>query len=547
LEAVRTQFVGDGMDHHLILEAHEMMLRDQALYDEAKQLIETEQRNAEWAVNKVISRLRGLLDRVSDSYFRERRTDIDFVGERILRNLGGQSTDVQEIEPLQQGTIVVAHDLSPVDTALLAGQRITAFVTEVGGKTSHTSIVSRSLGVPAVVGTHGVFDAAGSGDTIIVDGLQGMVIVRPTSADLEAARRRAASYQQRVNFDLIEAKALPARTLDGVDLIIAGNIELPNEIGALLDRGGEAIGLYRTEFMYLGRRTPPGEEDHYRTYCQIFDEMGDRPVTVRTLDLGGEKIFEGMAAAEAEPNPALGMRAVRYCLERPEIFEPQLAGLLRAGTRGDLRVMLPMISGVDELRQVREVLEGAKRRLVREGKEFNPNVPIGVMVEVPSAAATADLLARESDFFAIGTNDLMQYLLAIDRTNDRVAYLYDPLHPAMLRTLHQIVSAARGAGIPVSICGEMAGDPEHTAILVGMGFDQLSMNAGSIPQVKRLVRELNHHECVTLVEDALRAVTVAEVNELVRDFLAAKAPLASSMWSDADDPDEEPSLEPELV
>lgn len=533
LESIRGRFVGDGMDHQAILEAHEMMLGDQSMLDEAEGLIREEQRNAEWAINKVISRLRGLFDRASDPYFKERRTDIDFVGDRIVRNLVGQVADLNDIEHLlNDGSIVVAHDLSPADTALLSRHRITAFVTEVGGKTSHTSIVARSLGVPAVVGVHGIFDAAGSGDMIMVDGLQGNVILRPTATHLDTARRRADQFQ-RVSLDLLEAKALPARTLDGIDLSITGNIELPHEVASVLDRGGEGIGLYRTEFMFLGRRTAPGEEDHYRTYCQIFDEVGDRPVTVRTLDLGGDKFF-GERQEESEPNPALGLRAVRYCLENPQVFEPQLAGLLRAGSRGNLKIMLPMISGVDELRRVRELINSVTRRLERDGREFNPAVPVGIMIEVPSAVMTADVLAREADFFSVGTNDLIQYLLAIDRTNDRVAYLYNPLHPAMLRTLRRVTDAAQEAGIPVGICGEMAGDPEHTAILIGLGFDQLSMNAGSIPQIKRMIRELRQSDCISLLADAMRCSTPQEVKQLVDDFLRAKAPLASSMWEEVE-------------
>jgi phosphoenolpyruvate-protein phosphotransferase (PTS system enzyme I) len=529
LEAIRGRFRGEGVDHQAILEAHEMMLGDQALLAEAEQLIRDELRNAEWAVNKVIGRLRSMFDRVSDAYFKDRRGDIDFVGDRIVRNLVGQVADVADIGRLDEGTVVVAHDLSPVDTALLSRHRVTAFVTEVGGKTSHTSIIARSQGVPAVVGVHGIFEAAGSGDSVLVDGLDGSVIVRPAPPQIERGRKRLARYQ-RINLDLLEARALPARTLDGIDYTIAGNIELPTEVPHVLDRGGEAIGLYRTEFMFIGRSEPPGEEDHYRTYCQIFDEIGtDREVTVRTLDLGGDKNFSG-AYHDPEPNPALGLRAIRYCLQNPDTFRSQIAGLLRAGTRGKLRIMLPMISVIDELRRAREIIAQVSERLSAEGKEHRKDIPIGIMIEVPSAVLTADHLAREADFFAVGTNDLIQYLLAIDRTNDRVAYLYHPLHPAMLRTLDRITKAAKAQGIPVSVCGEMAGEPEHTPILVGFGMAQLSMNAGSIPQVKRLVRELAREDCEQLLVEALECTTALEVEELVRRFLEAKAPLASQMW-----------------
>jgi phosphotransferase system enzyme I (PtsI) len=522
LEAIRSRFVDDGMDHQAILEAHEMMLGDKALRDEACELIRGDLLNAEWAVSRVIGRLRGLFERVTDTYFRERRGDIDFVGERILRNLVGQAADLSDIGHIEDGTIIVAHDLSPVDTALLSRQRVTAFVTEVGGKTSHTSIVARSLEVPAVVGANGILDAAGGGDLIVVDGLDGTVRIRPTRAQVERGRERSHAFQ-RLNLELLEAKALPATTLDGRNLGIAGNIELPSEIATVLSRGGEGIGLYRTEFMYLGRSEAPREEDHYRTYCRLFDEVGEREVTVRTLDLGGEKIF-GAMPRDTEPNPALGLRAIRYCLRHPEVFKDQVAGLLRAAVNGNLRVMLPMISSVDELHAAKELIAEVVDRLTRQGKEHRSDVPIGIMIEVPSSALTADHLARECDFFAIGTNDLLQYLLAIDRTNERVDYLYHPLYPAVLRVLRMVVDAARETATPVSVCGEMAGDTDHTAVLLGLGVQDLSMNAGSIPRIKRLVRELRQADCEAMLEEAFTLTTYTEVAALVRDFMHSKAP-----------------------
>ncbi len=532
LEGIRGRFVGGGVDHHAILEAHEMMLKDRAMFDEASGLVRSELINAEWAVSRVLARIRGLFDRVTDAYFRERRGDIDFVGERLLRNLVGQTADIADLSHLEDGTIVVAHDLSPVDTALLSRHRVTAFVTEVGGKTSHTSIIARSLEVPAVVGVHGIVEAAGSGDLMVVDGVDGVIVLRPTRSQLEHGRERSEQYRV-MNLDLLEAKSLPARTVDGQDITVAGNIELPSEVATVLARGGQAIGLYRTEFIFLGRTDAPGEEDHYRTYALVFDEMEDRQVTIRTLDLGGEKIFNPKGH-EPEPNPALGLRAIRYCFEHPDMFEAQIAGLLRAATKGNLRILLPMISGVGELRMAKEIIAGVERRLEREGKEYKKDVPIGIMVEVPSAAVAADLLAKECDFFAVGTNDLMQYLLAVDRTNERVDYLYHPLHPAMLRTLNMVTSSARKAGIPVSVCGEMAGDTEHVPILVGLGFTQLSCNAAAIPKVKRTIRELRRADCEALVASALECGTHQEVDELVRDFLRFKVVPAAAPWEKED-------------
>ena len=528
LESIRNRFVGGGVDHHAILEAHEMMLNDRAMLEEAVGLMRVELINAEWAVSRVLARIRSLFDRVTDSYFRERRGDIDFVGERLLRNLVGQTADVADIAHLDDGTIVVAHDLSPVDTALLSRHRITAFVTEVGGKTSHTSIIARSIEVPAVVGIHGIVEATGSGDLMVVDGVEGVVVLRPTHTQLDQGRERSEQFRV-MNLDLLEAKSLSACTLDGHEITVAGNMELPSEVATILARGGEAVGLYRTEFLFLGRTDSPGEEDHYRTYALVFDEMGDRQVTIRTLDLGGEKIFNPKGH-DPEPNPALGLRAIRYCFAHPDLFEAQIAGLLRAATRGNLRILLPMISGVGELRMAKEIIAGVERRLEREGKEFKRGVPIGIMVEVPSAAVVADLLAKECDFFSVGTNDLMQYLLAVDRTNERVDYLYHPLNPAMLRTLVMVTKAGRDAGIQVSVCGEMAGDAEHTPILVGLGFTQLSCNAAAIPKVKRVVRELRWEDCEELTNAALECATHQEVDELVRDFLRAKLAPAASQW-----------------
>jgi phosphotransferase system enzyme I (PtsI) len=527
LESIRGKFVGDGMDHQTILEAHEMMLRDRGLLEEAIELISSQLYNAEWAISRVIGRLRAIFERVSDAYFRERRGDIDFVGDRIIRNLVGQSADIADVGGLEDGTIIVAHDLSPVDAALLSRQRVTAFVTEVGGKTSHTTIVARSLEIPAVVGAHGILDAAGSSDVIVVDGLDGTVMLRPSRAQMDRGRKRSDLYR-RQSLELLEAKALPARTLDGHDMAVVGNIELPNEVATVLNRGGEGIGLYRTEFLFLGRSDPPGEEDHYRTYCRIFDEIGEREVTVRTLDLGGEKIF-GAMPREVEPNPALGLRAIRYCLRHPEVFRQQIAGLLRAANHGKLRIMLPMISGIDELRQARQIIDEVKERFARDGREHRADVPIGIMIEVPSAVLTADALAQECDFFAIGTNDLLQYLLAIDRTNERVDYLYTPLHPAVLRTLQMITEAASRARIPVSVCGEMAGESLHAPIFLALGISQLSMNAGSIPRVKRLIRELRKDECKSLLREALACITHNEAAKMVRTFVHTKTSIAPSL------------------
>lgn len=517
LAAIRERCADDGKEHQNILEAHTMMLRDKTMLHEIEGLITEENLNAEWAVSRVIGRIRSLFDQLTDAYLKERRGDIDFTGERILRNLVGQHADISDLAALGDDAIVVARDLSPVDTALLTRHTVFAFVTEMGGKTSHTSIIARSLEVPAVVGAKGIFDAAGSGDVIVVDGLDGNVMLRPSRAQLDRGRRRAENYK-RTTLELLQVKALPARTQDGRQIVVAGNIELPSEVPSVLGRGGEAIGLYRTEYMFLGRRELPTEEEHYLTYRRVFDHVGDGQVTVRTLDLGGDKML-GPLHFDNEANPALGLRAIRYCLEHRAIFEAQIAGLLRAGLHGDLRVMLPMISGVEEFLQAKAVIDQVAARLSRDGIAHRADVPVGMMVEVPSAAMCAQDLAQHAAFFSIGTNDLMQYLLAIDRTNERVAHLYRPLHPAMLRILRLIVDAGLAAGISVSVCGEMASDSDVAPIFLGLGVTQLSMNMASIPKIKRLVREMRQDDCERLVAAASACTLVRESEAMVRHFM----------------------------
>jgi phosphotransferase system enzyme I (PtsI) len=516
LTAIRPRLVGAGGEQVGILDAHEMMLRDKSMLEEVVQKIQGERINAEWAVSDVIGRIRSLFDQLTDSYLRERKDDIDFTGDRILRNLVGEHADLSDIGAPGEAAVVVARELNPVDTALITRHKVHAFVTEMGGKTSHTSIVARSLDVPAVVGAHGVLETAGSGDTIVVDGLEGTVMLRPSRAQLERGRRRARRFHQ-LNLSLLEAKALPARTPDGHTLSVQGNIEVAGEVAGVLDRGGEGIGLYRTEYMFLGRDDLPSEDEHAEAYRRIFALLGDRPVTVRTFDLGGDKVFG--PAHHDEANPALGLRAIRLCLAERPMFEVQVAGLLRAAAHGNVRVMLPMISGLEELLEAKRVIREVAERLAKDGVEHRSDVPIGIMVEVPSAALCASQLASHADFFSIGTNDLLQYLLAIDRTNERVAYLYRPLHPAVLRCLKMTVDAAKAANIAVSVCGEMAGDIEFTAVLLGLGVDTLSMNAGSIPRIKRLVREMSRKDCERLVADVLAEPVMSQSEAAVRRFV----------------------------
>lgn len=520
LDELKTRYLGAAADHHEILEAHGMMLKDKALLRDTAQLIREEGINAEWAVSKAITSIRALFDQVPDAYLRERRGDVDFIGQRLLRTLRGEVSDLNDIARLDAGVVVIAHDLSPIDTALLARHKILAFVTEVGGKTSHTSIVARSLEIPAVVGCHGVFDAVGNSDMVLVDGTAGVMWLHP-SVEQERWSKKRAQVLRREKLELLEAKALPAVTLDNHRITVAGNVELPHEVDAVVDHGGEAIGLYRTEFMFVGREVPPTADEHFLAYSQMISRMRDRPVTIRTMDLGGDKIVNGQT--EPEANPALGLRGIRLSLSRADLFEPQISGLLRAATLGDVRILLPMISDVGELARSKELIADVAAKLRAQGISYNAHVSVGIMLEVPSAVFMARELALACDFFAIGTNDLVQYILAADRNNDRVDYLYRPLHPAVLRALKLVCEAAEAARIPVTLCGEMAGEEQNTPLLLALGLSQISMHAAAIPRIKRLVRELALSDCQELLADVLTLATDKQVHEMVSRFMATRA------------------------
>jgi phosphoenolpyruvate-protein phosphotransferase (PTS system enzyme I) len=512
----------DGKDHALILEAHRLMLRDPMLLDDVNRMIAAERINAEWAVRRVTRKLKHAFDNIADEYFRERRADVDFVADRVVRNLMGQVVDVAVEVP--EGSVVVAHDLPPADAAMLARTgRVQAFVTDVGSQTSHTAIVARARATPAVVGAVRASETISPGDLVAVDGTRGLVLVNPRPDELkgfEAARVRWAELEQQA----LGLRELPAVSTDGCRVRLYGNIEFLEELPSLLEQGAEGIGLYRTEFLFLDRSEPPTEDEHYQAYRTVLEAMGSRPVTIRTLDLGGDKV-PGNRRWEREPNPAMGLRAIRYCLLRRDLFRTQLRALLRASIHGNLRVMFPLISGMSELREARSELEACRSELGREGVRVGGRFPVGIMVETPSAAWLADRLATEADFFSIGTNDLIQYTLAIDRQNREVAYLYKPLHLSVLRALHHILGAARVAGIPVSMCGEMAGDPRYTLVLLALGLDELSMTAGQIPTIKQCIRRLSRNQARAALEQAMQLTTAEEIERFL-DEMAERLALA---------------------
>jgi phosphotransferase system enzyme I (PtsI) len=509
----------EGDDHFHIIEAHQLILHDEHMVDPTRRRIREEKVNAEWALRRTVEEIKTVFDAIEEDYFRERRSDIDFVGDRILRNLLGVDAGPAMPPP---GAVIVAHDLSPADTAHLHRASCVAFCTDVGGKTSHSAILARAFEIPSVVGLENVTEHVGNGDMLIVDSLRGEVLIRPSEAEIEDYRRRAVHHQTFVR-ELAKNRDLPAEAQDGARVRLYANIELTEEVPSALEHGAEGIGLYRTEFLFLDRTDLPREEEHFLHARGVLKRLHPFPATFRTFDLGGDKVVP-FAALGDEANPALGLRSIRLCLRERKLFKAQLRGLLRASVHGRMRLMFPMISGVGELREAKEVLEEAKAELLREGIPFDPKIPVGIMVEMPSAVMVADLLAKESDFLSIGTNDLIQYSLAIDRVNEHVVYLYHPLHPAILRMVRYVVDAGHAAGVRVGMCGEMAGEPMYAMVLLGLGLDELSMNSTAIPVVKSVLRGTTLSAARELAEQALSMATAQDIEQMVQEVMFKRFP-----------------------
>jgi phosphotransferase system enzyme I (PtsI) len=471
--------------------------------------------NAEWALKQALEQAQRLFARIDDEYIRSRISDVDYVATRVLRNLTGKTPE--SVAGIRERVIIVAEDLSPADTIQLQIEKTLAFVTDMGGKTSHTAIIARSLDIPAVVGLERVTGEVRSGDILVVDGLAGMVIVDPDDELLNYYYER--QYQlETYRKEVARCAKLPAETEDGYNIRVEANIELLEEVVAVIDNGAEGIGLYRTEYLYLNREAPPDEETLYWTYREVAEIVYPETVTIRTLDLGPDK-FSFHRQRTRESNPALGLRAIRLCLREEELFRTQLRAILRvSGATRNVRIMFPMISGVSELRAARKVLDDVRESLVRRGISVDDELKIGIMIEIPSAVTIADQLAREIDFFSIGTNDLVQYALAIDRVNEHVAHLYDPLHPAILRMIKQVVDAGHRAGISTSLCGEMAGEALYIPILLGLELDSLSMNPLAIPRVKKIIRSASLEECKIYLREVLDLPTAGEINESLRQI-----------------------------
>ncbi|MCU0793512.1 MAG: phosphoenolpyruvate--protein phosphotransferase [Opitutaceae bacterium] len=509
-----------GEQEARIFDAHLLVLEDQALIAETLREFEKSQVNIETCFNRVAKRYIAAFEAIDDEYLRERGGDIRDVAQRVLANLLGRTS--QRLSKLADKRIVVANDISPSDAASLDRSAALGIVTDSGSKTSHAVIVARSMKIPAVVGLRDLTGKVQPGDTLLVDGYEGLVILNPAETTLfryGQIQRQKRTQEQR----LLEASRLPAITLDGVPLTLRANVEKPDEAGLVKDYNADGVGLYRTEFLYLGADAMPTEEEQYSAYRELVQALAPAPVTIRTLDLGGDKPIASQAHLfPKEDNPFLGYRAIRFCLDHPDVFKVQLRAVLRASAHGKVLLMYPMISGRDEMRRANLVLEECKAELRAEGKVFDERIAVGSMIEIPSAAMTADLLAHECDFFSVGTNDLIQYLLAIDRVNDRIAHLYEPTHPSVLRTLRHIVVEAHRAGIKVSVCGEMAGDPIFTALLFGLGVDELSMTPPLIPAAKFILRNMKMTDAKLLAQTALAMDSAPLIHSLCAEFAAKR-------------------------
>lgn len=488
-----------GKEHGEIFNAHLMVLEDRSIIEEVMERIKKEKHNTEFIFSQVLRRYVQSFLKIDDEYLRERVSDINDVGRRVMRHLvGDQRASLSE---LKEKVIVVAYDLAPSDTAVMHRKNVIGFATDIGGRTSHTAIMAKSLEIPAVVGLEHATRYIKMGDTIVVDGIQGAVVINPGAEELQKYKKEIAKHAE-FNRGLKRFKDLDCVTLDGHRLELAANIELPEETPAVLSHGADGIGLYRTEFLYMNRPDLPNEEEQYQAYKKVVTAMSPKPVILRTFDLGGDKFLSHLEMPH-EMNPFLGWRAIRFCLASPAIFKTQLRAILRASAHGKLRMMYPMISGVAEVKQANKLLEEAKSELRVKKIAFDEKMEVGAMIEIPSAALTCDIIAQEVDFFSIGTNDLIQYSLAVDRINERIAYLYEPSHPAVLRLLKTIIDAGHENGIWVGICGEMSGDPIFTPVLLGMGMDEISTSPVMVPEIKKIVRSISYTEAQEIAKYVL--------------------------------------------
>ncbi len=506
-----------GEEEARIFSAHLMVLDDPEYVGQIEETVKSQKITADNGIKQITDQFVAIFESMDDEYMKERAADIKDVGGRLMRNALGLKE--QDLSLIDEDTVVIAYDLTPSDTATMNKEKVLGFATDIGGRTSHTAIMARSLEIPAVLGLKSITQEVKDKDLVIVDGIEGVVIVNPDEKTQKEYLDKKAGYEAFIK-ELAELKDLPAKTVDGHEVELVGNIGTPKDIEGVLRNGGSGVGLYRTEFLYMDSDTMPDEEKQYKAYKEVLEGMGNHPVIIRTLDIGGDKNLPYLKLDE-EMNPFLGLRAVRLCFVEKELFKTQLRAILRASAFGNAHIMFPMISNVEEVKQAKAILEECKEELRKENISFDENIKVGIMVEIPSAAVTADIIAPEVDFFSIGTNDLCQYTLAVDRMNETVSYLYQPLSPAILRLVKMVIDASHNAGDGkfTGMCGELAGDPHAALILLGLGLDEFSMSASSVPQIKKIIRSVNKKDAEIIAEKALKLSTEAEVKAMVDDEL----------------------------
>jgi len=505
---------GSPAEFEAFLDLHRMILNDSALAMAPRELIRKRRANAEWALVQQMERLVERFEEIDDPYLRERKADVQQAVERVLKQLMGGQVLKPPVVSEEEKLIVVAHDLSPADMILFKRHHFGGFVTDVGGVTSHTAIVARSLGIPAIVGLHHAYETITEGEVVIVDGERGLLIVNPDALVLAEYRERQTELKAERK-RLKRLKSTPAATVDGTPIELFANIELPQDMPQVLEAGAEGVGLFRTEFMFLNRKDLPGEEEQFEAYREVTKAMQGRPVVLRTLDLGADKALNGSGESHTMPNPAMGLRAIRFCLAEPQMFLTQLRAILRASHYGSVRMLLPMLAHAHEIDQTLALISQAKAQLDERGQPYDKEIQIGGMIEIPAAALALPMFMRRLNFLSIGTNDLIQYTLAIDRTDDSVAHLYDPLHPAVLTLVAGTIQTATRGGMPVAVCGEMAGDLQLTRLLLGLGLRNFSMHPSQLLAIKERILRTNLAEVQALAQRVLRASDPAKTRELL--------------------------------
>jgi phosphotransferase system enzyme I (PtsI) len=510
---IKSALDGGRTESAAIFEAHHLILEDPELISTVEARIDAEKVNAEFALENALEYYINLLAQMDNVYMRERAADLKDVGYQILNFLSGNSSSSSVSTLPQEESIIVASELAPSNTANLVLEKVQGFLTELGGPTSHTAIIARSLEIPAVVGVDKITTMVKNGDLLIIDGREGIVLINPASKTIQEYRNKQ-EKEAREKKELASVKNSPSRTKDGKEIRLLANIGDPREIIKALEYEAAGIGLYRTEFLFMNQKALPSEEEQFLAYKEVLEKMEGKPVIIRTLDIGGDKELPYLPM-ESEMNPFLGCRAIRLCLQEKDLFRTQLRALYRASVYGQLWIMFPMVSGIEEYRAARAFVEEVKSELIKEGQKLSPKIPIGIMVEIPSTAIIADLFAKEADFFSIGTNDLIQYTLAVDRMNERLSYLYDPFHPAVLRMIKMVIESGRREGIEVCMCGEMAGDPHLTPILIGLGLESFSMGPASLFKVKKNLRDLKLEDTKVLAEKVLQLPTAEEIKSFL--------------------------------